>query len=60
LACAFEEIVKSVSNQSWEIPIMNFGADVAIVDSLIPKNYHDTNLAFKVTKVKKIKGDEEA
>jgi hypothetical protein len=59
LACAFEEIAKSISNQSWEISVVNFGADVAIVDSLTPKNSHDTNLAFKVTKVKKIIGNEE-
>jgi hypothetical protein len=59
LACAFKDIAKSISNQSWEISVVNFGADVAIVDSLIPKSSHDTNLAFKVTKVKKIIGNEE-
>jgi hypothetical protein len=60
LACAFEEIAKSISNQSWEIPIVNFGADVAFVDSLIPKNFHDANLTFKVTNVKKISRKEKA
>jgi hypothetical protein len=59
LADAFKDIAKSIPNQGWEISVVNFGADVAIIDSLIPKNSHDTNLALKVTKVKKILGNEE-
>jgi hypothetical protein len=59
LACAFKDIAKLITNQSWETSVVNFGDDVAIVDSLIPKNNHDTNLAFKVAKTKKMKGDEE-
>jgi hypothetical protein len=58
LACAFEELVKSIYGHEREIPVVNFGADVDIFDSLLPKNFTDTNLTFEVTKLKKIKGNE--
>jgi hypothetical protein len=56
LTCPFEDIAKSISEHEREIQVVNFGANVDVVDSLIPKNFHSmvTNLTVKVTNKEKI------
>jgi hypothetical protein len=54
LTCSFGDITKSISEHERQIQIINFVADVGIIDSLIPKNILNTNLTVEVTNVKKI------